>query len=333
LTELTELNIGIIGAGDFAAQHAQAITRLDHLNLVAACRTQAAALADFTARYGGKAYTDYRDLLADRCVDVVLIATPHHRHTEIAIAAARAGKHILLEKPMAPTLAECDALLQAVAEADVRLMVGHINHFVPAYRTAKALLSAGEMGEIVYAHSTMTRPWMTPNRRDWHLARDQGGGIWLTIGVHVLDQLCWLIDAAVVSISADIQTRFHRQQADDVGVAWLRYANKATATATSIGYRSGVFNFTTELCCTNGLLRIEHDKGVFIGRNESWRALADSASDDWMADALIAEWRAFRDALERNQAMPVSGEYARTVMRLAFAAEQSSQRGAEIRLC
>lgn len=327
------MNVGIIGAGDFAAQHAQAIAQLDHIRLVAASRTQAAALADFTARYGGTAYTDYHDLLADPAVEVVLIATPHHRHTEIVIAAAQAGKHILLEKPMAPTLAECDAMLQAVVAADVKLMVAHINHFVPAYQTAKKLLSAGTMGEIVYAHSTMTRPWMTPNRRDWHLNREQGGGMWLTIGVHVLDQLCWLIDSPVVSVAAEIQTRFHQQQADDVGVALLRYASKTTATATSIGYRTGVFNFTTELCCTDGLMRIEHDKGVFIGRNESWQAVADSASTDWMAEALIAEWRAFGEALEQNQAMPVSGEYARSIMQLVFAAEQSSEQGTEIRLC
>ena len=85
------------------------------MRLVAASRTNAAALAEFTARYGGRGYTDYADLLADPAVDAVVIATPHHLHTAAVEAAAQAGKHILLEKPMAPTLAECDRIL-AVGE-------------------------------------------------------------------------------------------------------------------------------------------------------------------------------------------------------------------------
>ena len=326
------IRVGIVGAGDFGAQHAQALAQLDTVCLTAAARTDGAALQAFTQRYGGSGYTDYRCLLADESLDVVVIATPHHQHTPIALAAAQAGKHILLEKPMAPTLAECDALLAAVQQTGVKLMVGHINHFVPAYATAKALLDSGELGEIVCAHSTMSKSWMTANRRAWHLDRKTGGGIWLTIGVHVIDQLCWLIGAPVTQVSAALQTRFHLQHADDIGVAFLRFADETTATATAIGYQTGVFSFITELTCTKGMLRIDHRHGVSIGRGEVWQAVPGSECENWMAVALNNQWKAFIAALEQAGEMPVSGSYARQIMAVVFAAETSSQQQREIRI-
>lgn len=168
------LNIGIIGAGDFGAQHAQAIAELDDLTVVAASRTNAAKLSEFTARFGGTSYTDFHDLLADPAVDAVVIATPHHLHTPVVEAAAAAGKAILLEKPMAPTLGECDLILAAVERAGVPLFVGHTNQFAPTYRQAKAMLDAGEVGDIVLGISTMSKYWFEPNRRDWHLDRTTG---------------------------------------------------------------------------------------------------------------------------------------------------------------
>ncbi|WP_224544514.1 Gfo/Idh/MocA family protein [Mesorhizobium sp. CA16] len=121
--------LGIIGAGDFGAAHARAIKEVDGIRLVAACRGNATALAAFTAEYGGKGYTDWRELLEDSSVDAVVIAAPHALHAEMAIGAAKAGKHILLEKPMARTVAECDAINAAVAQSGVKLMVAHLLHF------------------------------------------------------------------------------------------------------------------------------------------------------------------------------------------------------------
>lgn len=324
------LRVGIIGAGDFGAQHAKAIAQLENVHLVAASRTNPQALNEFAKQFNCQGYTDYRDLLADETVDAVVIATPHHLHTDMVKAAARAGKHVLLEKPMAPTLRECDEMLEVVGRHKIKLMLGHINQFVPAYVKAKEILGSGDLGDIVYGHSTMTRPWMTKNRRDWHLDRATGGGMWVTIGVHVLDQLCWLIDSPVRSIAAEVQNKFHEQQADDIGVALLRFENGVTATASSIGYKTGVFKFLTELTCTGGLLKICHKDGLFIGKDEKWQKVDGTGCANWMGEAVLNEWRAFSEALERDTSMPVTGAYARHVMQVAFAAEASSQQKLEV---
>ncbi len=324
------VNIGIIGAGSYGAQHAQALAEIDGVQLVAASRTNAAALAEFVGEYGGRGYTDYRDLLADPSVEVVVIATPHHLHTTVAEDAARAGKDILLEKPMAPTLAECDRIIQAANTAGVKLMMGHINQFAHAYRTAKALLDSGELGEIILGVSTMSKFWFEPNRRAWHLDRATGGGMWMTAGIHCLDRLTWLVGSPVHSTAAQLATRYHQQQADDVGLIFVRYANGAAGTIVSVGYADGAPKHLTELTCTKGMLNIDYVGGVTVGRGGQWQTLPDSGANDWMHEALLREWTVFLDWLARGGAAPVSGEYGRHIMAAVFAAEESSQLGREV---
>lgn len=317
--------IGIIGAGHYGEAHAQAIAQLDDAAVAAASRTNAEALAEFTTRYGGAGYTDYADLLNDRNVDVVVIATPHHLHTQIAIAAARAGKHILLEKPMAPTLAECHQIAEAAQTAGVSLMLGHVNHFAPAYSAAKAILESGEIGEVVLGTATMQKQWMEPNRRSWHLDRSTGGGVWMTVGVHPVDRMTWLINAPVTQVSAQLSTRFYDQKADDTGMVFLRYANGAAGTVVAVGYSDGAPKHLTELVCTRGALTVDYTSGVQIGRGDLWRTVPESLpKSDWMHEALVSEWEGFLHALDTHAPPPVPADFALHIMQIMFAAEESS---------
>lgn len=323
--------IGIIGAGSYGRQHAEALAKLSNAKLVAASRTNREALDEFTSLYGGVGYVDYQALLEDHSVDIVVIATPHHLHTNIVLAAARAGKHILLEKPLSTTLSECELIIQAVQDAGVKFMVGHVNHFVPAYQIAKQMIEAGEMGDVVLGLATMQKYWMESNRRNWHLDRNVGGGVWLTVGIHPLDRMTWLIDSPVTSVSAQFSTRFHQQEADDVGMAFLRYANGATGTIVSTGYRTGAPKHLTELTCTKGMMNIDYTQGVSIGRDETWQTIPESIpSNDWMQEALVEEWRQFLNSIEDDTKTPITGAFALHIMEVIFAAEQSSQDKQEI---
>ena len=325
--------IGIIGAGDYGQQHAKALAELSNAKLVAASRTNPEALNEFVSTYGGTGYTNYQGLLNDKRVDIVMIATPHHLHKDIAIATAQAGKHILLEKPFATTLAECELIIQAVQDADVKFMVGHVNHFVPAYQVAKEILESGEMGDVVLGLATMQKYWMESNRRNWHLDRDMGGGVWLTVGIHPLDRMTWLIDSPVTSVSAQFSTNFHEQRADDTGMAFLRYASGAVATVVSTGYQTGVPKHLTELTCTKGMMNIDYTRGVSIGQGETWRTIRESIpSNDWMHMALVEEWRQFLQSIDDDTTTPVSADFARHIMDVIFTAEQSSQEQREIKV-
>jgi predicted dehydrogenase len=325
--------IGIIGAGNYGAQHAQALSEIDNIKLVASSRTDAKALDQFVSTYGGGGYTNYQDLLQDDAVDIVVIATPHNLHTDITIAAAHAGKHILLEKPIAPTPNECQRIIEAIRTHQIKFMVGHVNHFVPAYQVAKQMLEAGEMGEVILGLATMQKYWMVNNRQSWHLKRSTGGGVWITVGIHPLDRLTWLINSPVTSVSAQLSTKFHQQEVDDIGMVFLRYASGAVGTIVSTGYKIGAPKHLTELTCTKGMLNIDYTTGVSIGKNEKWHTIPESLpTDDWMHEALVNEWQAFIHAIASDTPTPVTADFAMHIMDVVFSAENSSREKREIKL-
>ena len=323
------MNVGIIGAGFFGEKHAQALAHIDDLKLVAVCRTHAAEVHAFAARFGGTPYDDPHALLADPRVDAVVIATPHATHVALVEAAAAAGKHVLLEKPMAPTREGCRRIQAAVARARVTLRVGHVTQFSRAYRIAKEMLDAGELGDVVAAEATMRKRWYEPNRRPWHQDRALGGGVLLTGGVHAIDRLTWLVGARATRVSATVGTRFHDQDADDAAVIFIRYDNGAAGVVFSVGYASGAPRHDTELTCTRGVLRVDSVAGVTVGRDEAWHAVPDSGHPAWMDDALVEQWRAFVAAVA-GRGGGVTGAFAMHVMDVLFAAEASAAAGREV---
>ena len=262
----------------------------------------------------------------------MLIATPHHHHTEIAIQAAAAGKGILLEKPMAPSWRECKQIADAVRENKVSFMAGHVNHFARAYRLAKQRLESGEIGEPVAGRSVMYKTWMEGNRREWHLDRRTGGGMWLTAGMHCLDRLTWLLDRRVRSVSAHFGTAFHSQSADDYQLMLLRYSGGLAATVTCIGYADGAPDHETEVVGTRGIMRIDAARGIRIGREDAWREIPDTGCGEVMHEALVQEWRAFREVMLHDAENSASLDFALHIMQAAFAAEQSGRRHEEISL-
>jgi len=326
------IGIGIIGAGHFGAVHARAMAEVDGVQLVASCREDRAAAEQFAQEHGGSAYSDWRQLLADPKVDAVVIATPHHLHEEIAIGAAEAGKHILLEKPMAPTTRACDAINAAVAKAGVKLMVGHVMHFALPCLRAKAILDSGVIGKPVLGSSWMIKLWMESNRRDWHKNTASGGGMLMTAGIHALDRLVWLMGQDAVGVNALAGTFFHEQQADDSALIGLRFANGGIGQVQSVGYRNGAVGFAMDLVCENGTLRIDFDHGVSIGRDAVWTPVPDSIEPDWMHHAVAREWQAMRDAITGAAPVAVSGAYARQIVGIIEAVHQANAEKREIEI-
>ncbi|HTN61572.1 MAG TPA: Gfo/Idh/MocA family oxidoreductase [Devosia sp.] len=326
------IGIGIIGAGHFGAVHARAMAEVEGLALVASCREDKTAAAAFASEYGGNAYGNWRELLADPRVDAVVIATPHHLHEEIAIGAAQAGKHILLEKPMAPTTRACDAINAAVAKADVQLMIGHIMHFALPCLKAKEIIDSGVIGKPVLGSSWMIKLWMESNRRPWHLNTASGGGMLMTAGIHALDRLVWLMGQDVASVNALTGTFFHDQQADDSALIGLRFANGGIGQVQSVGYRNGAMGFAMDLVCENGTLRIDFDHGVSIGRDAVWTPVPGSIEPDWMHHAVVREWQAMRAAIEGTSPVPVTGAYARQIVAIVEAVHRANAEKREIEI-
>ena len=319
------LGVGILGAGFFGAYHARAIATVEGARVVAACAEELSLAETFTAEHGGTAYGDWHAMLDDKSVDAVAITAPHHLHGELAIAALQAGKHVLLEKPMALSVAECSRIIASAQASRTKLMVGQIMHFVWPHLVAREILDRGDLGRPITGSSRLLKTWMESNRRGWHLDPATGGGMLMTAGIHALDQLVWLMDGRVRSVSAAVSTSFHDQKADDSTMMLLRFADGRYGQVASIGFRDGGGAFDLDIVCEKGTLRIDVDRGVAIGRGGQWSEVPNSRDPQWMQNGVIREWQAMLAAVEHDTEVPVSGDYGRHMIACIDAAMISAR--------
>src|SRR5258708_6990262 len=222
------LGVGIIGAGWWAGEHARAIGGIPGTRLVGFSSRTPAHVAAFEREWGVAGYDDYHRLLERPDVDAVAIAVPHDLHAVIAIEALRAGKHVLLEKPMARNREECAAIAAAARQSAKTFMLGLTHHFIPPVAMAKAIVDRGELGAVVAGFCASALPWDWRRRPRFYLDRALGGGVWLTLGVHYVDRLLWLVESEVIAVKGVMGRRFHapdEHQADDAVTALLQFAN------------------------------------------------------------------------------------------------------------
>jgi len=190
------VGFGVIGLGDFGERHVQALRSIGWVDVVAVCSRSRERAEEVARRYGvRKWYTDREKLVGDSEVDAVTVATADDDHVEPSILAAEAGKHLLLEKPIATTLQDADRIISVVRRYGVIFMVGHILRFDRRYRLVKSMCERGEVGNIgsIYAR---------------RLGRRRAAGTYLNrvpppvqTGVHDIDIMRWVTGREVAQVS------------------------------------------------------------------------------------------------------------------------------------
>jgi predicted dehydrogenase len=218
---------GIIGCGDIVRKRVAAAIRDEpRSRLLAACRRDEGQLRNFCQAFSvERAYTRAADLLADPDIDAVYIATPVHLHLPQTLAAARAGKHVLVEKPMARSVAECDQMIAACRARGVRLEVAYYRRFYPMVRRIKELAAAEEIGQPLAVHAvTSTQFALKPGDEGyWRVIRDEGGGgALMDIGSHRLDLFLDLF-GDVRDVKAQTDTLLGSYEAEDFATVLLRF--------------------------------------------------------------------------------------------------------------
>jgi predicted dehydrogenase len=326
-----KLRVGITGLGGIARSHCDAIATLDNVEVVAVADLFEEKRREYMDKYAiPKGYASHEEMLEDDEVDAVAIVLGHQLHHRLTVQACNAGKHVLVEKPMAITLQQCDDMVEAAAANKVKLMVGLSQHFYATSIKAKEILDSGELGPLITAVSYMSKNWSYANRRPQYRSRFHGGGMWLTNGVHTVDRLSWVMASQALSVSASIGARAHYQAADDSATAFIRYKNGLAGVAIAVGFADGAPNFECQVICANGSLRFsEHgDKYVKVGKGDSWE---DVPFEEPPSD-MYHEWKGFAEAIEKDIEPPTHGEWGRHIMEIVFAAEQSQMTGQEVML-
>jgi myo-inositol 2-dehydrogenase/D-chiro-inositol 1-dehydrogenase len=335
------IGIGMIGSGGMARVHAQAVADVGSAvaRLVAVGGgTRAGQLA---ADFGAAAEPSVEALLERADVDAVVIATPHTTHLGLVGAAAAAHKHILLEKPMALDIAECDAMIEAAGAADVRLMVAHITRFLPATAIAKRLVEDGEIGSLrmISVHRILDG---YPNE-GWTLDPREGTA-WLDWGSHGCDVVRWFAGFDPLRAFAQFTSYRRTPPANLSGMAlvvfpgdvmsqiWMSYEVPADSWIQRARY---VFTGSEGLLDLNayGQVLVTHGRSA---REAYTQPDLEASSREgvrpntYFREGFAAQLLEFLGAVANGREPSVSGADARAAIEMVQAAEQSSTSGAAV---
>ena len=222
------LGFAIIGCGFISAQHAWAIRACQDGELRVACDIDPSRAEVLAAQYGAEATTDFQAVLRRDDVDVVNICTLPVLHAEMAIKAAQAGKHVLVEKPIATTLEEADRMIATCRQAGVKLAVIHQLRFSTINRRMKELLDTGTIGEPFFIDITYRtfRPQAYFDRNERGTGKLDGGGAFITHAIHDLDVMLMFM-GPVRSVMARKAVLGHRMEVEDMGVALFEFESGA----------------------------------------------------------------------------------------------------------
>jgi len=325
---------GIIGAGDIARkQTARAIGTLPSARLQAVMRRDLQAARAFAQEFGAAtAYSQVEEVLADPEIDAVYIATPVHLHAQQTIAAAEAGKHILVEKPMALSTAECRAMLTACRQHGVRLMVCYYQRFNARHIKLRELVADGAIGRVTMAQARQVLLY-PPAPGLWRQSREQaGGGALMDLGVHGIDTLRFIL-GEVETVSAQVATLAFDYPVDDTATLLL-------------GFRGGIQGVVSvafsvpsveevdylEVCGTGGRLwtaplHAKDSQGTL--RLSTPQGSQQYAFEQSTHQALI---EAFDHSLEKGDPVPVPGEEGLQGLAVVEAAYASARTGQRISL-
>lgn len=344
------VGFGIVGCGMIARFHARAIGEVRGAKLVA-CFNRTPAKADkFAAEHACRAYHDLRDMLADPVVDVVTIATASGAHLQPAVAAARAGKHVIVEKPLEITLKRCDQIIAACDKAGVRLATIFPSRFHESSRELKRAVESGRFGRLTlgdaYVKWYRTQAYYDSGawRGTWEL---DGGGALMNQAIHSVDLLQWLM-GSVAEIRAQTATLAHERIAvEDTAVASLRFENGAlgsieATTAAWPGYLKRI-----ELHGSAGSAMIEEEDIVkwdfakkdrrdaailrtMNGRKSGGGGAADPAAIGHQAHA--KQFRDFVEAIQKDRPPLIDGREGRHAVEIILGIYKSAQSGKPVSL-
>ena len=342
------IKIGILGCGKIAqVRHIPEYAANPDCQLVGFYNPTKSRAEDMAAKYGGLAYDTAEELLANPEIDAVSVCAANYAHAALSIQALKAGKHVLCEKPMATTLADCEAMVECAKKNGKFLMIGHNQRLAKAHMEAKRLIDAGLIGDIItfrtsFGHGGPETWAIKPGKDTWFFDKSKAAmGVMADLGVHKTDLIQYLTGQRVVRTTARLVTLDKRGEdgqligVDDNAVCIYEMSGGAFGTMTASWTYYGAEDNSTVLYGTKGIMRIYDDPAHSIvvkladGQEQVYDVEQIQTNDNQTKSGVIDLWV---DCLKNNRAPEISGESALCAMRAVFASIASSQTGKAVEI-
>lgn len=218
------VRFGIIGYGFMGHIHEEMLSSIEGIQIIGIADIDEKQMKD--VKTGIVRYGNPDELIANPDIDVVLIAANNNKHKELVCKAARAGKNIICEKPVALTVAELDEMIRVTDQYGVRFTVHQQRRLDPDFRTVKNVYDQKSLGQVYTIKSSLYG--YNGNMHDWHVYLSEGGGMLLDWGVHLLDQILWMVDSKIKSVYADMRNVINFE-VDDYFKIIMKFENGITA--------------------------------------------------------------------------------------------------------
>lgn len=334
---MKEIGVGVIGAGFIGSKHAEIYASLEGCRLVGICDVNQERLHAQCEKLHCRPFTDYRELVERDDVDAVSICLPEANHVGASVDCAQRGKHILLEKPLATSLEDCDRILEAVAGSGVTFTVGHLLRFDPKYAQAYEYVRSGGIGNIVQVKA----------QRNGMISAGYGAGrgtsVMFHVGIHDVDLMLWFADDSPIRVSAEkadgvlgslgtedavlSTVKFRKGAIGSVGASWVlndRLGSGVNASMEIIGDKGYI---SIDLGAERGLRVFSDSDGWLFPDLWHWPSFGGT-----MGGALEAQLRHFLRCIREQTPPLVSGVEARSAVAVVLAALESASKGVPVML-
>jgi scyllo-inositol 2-dehydrogenase (NAD+) len=325
------LGVGVIGMGTIGRRHAENLAR--HIP-----QAQLATIADARPEVARAVaeelgvpdwFTSAEELAAHPDVEAIVVASSHHAHLEGILAAAAHRKDVFCEKPITPTLAEADRAIAAVDAAGVRLQIGFMRRYDPAYVAARQRIEADEIGEPVLFKATHRNPSLPPS-----MQASGDAGVFVDTNIHDFDNARWLLGDEVTEVHAVAAPVLEPRRPDDLALSTLCFARGGLGSVEAYLTCAYAYDVRTEVAGTKGT--------IFIGRLRETACVVATAGgvsydavDHWLArfgDAYLIQLDDWVRRTLAGEPPAVGGADGRAALEIAVAATQSAREGRSIYL-